>query len=115
MTNKPVYEIVKVLKNKIFIIGLGDPPITDDLELVYDECNKQFPNKRIIFIDDFSEFYCCEWSEIVEKVVGNVLFVDPRRREVWVEGEGRVATHCIFIQYNEKIPKIKGWNKILKL
>lgn len=87
--NKPVYEIVKILKDKIFIVGLGDPPITDDLEFVYDECNKLFPNKRIIFIDDLLDHG--NWWEIIE-----------------------VEDAIIFVRYRGKIPKIKVWGKILQ-
>ena len=113
MTNKPVYEIVKVLKDKIFIVGLGDPPITDNLELVYEECNKQFPNKRIIFYNDVADriaqlkYSSSGWSEMLEsehqdetKQPGNLL-----RYEITYE--------LTFKQYNEKIPKIKGWDIIL--
>lgn len=102
MNNKPAYEIVKVLKDKIFIVGLGDPPITDNLEFVYDECNKLFPNKQIIFYNDISD----RIAQLKYSLSG------------WSEMFGPLPVfhyELTFKTYNGKIPKIKGWNKILGL
>lgn len=93
---KPVYEVVKVLKDKIFIVGLGDPRISDNIEFVKDELNKIYPNKRIIFIDEL--FVDLEWGEIVEV---DVDVDDPDDDEI------------AFTIYHGKIPKIKVWDKII--
>jgi len=90
--NKPVYEIIKVTKRKVFIVGLGNPCITDDLKFVYEELNKIYPNKRIIFIDEIGD--SLEWWEILEDFSNN-------------------SYEIVFGQYIEKIPNIKTWDDIL--
>lgn len=95
----PIYEVVKVLKQKVFIVGLGDPPITENLELVYEECKKQFPNKQIIFYDDISD-RDIGWYE---------MFEAENQDEVDYE----ITYEITFWQYIAKIPKIKVWDEIL--
>lgn len=108
MTNKPVYEIVKVLEDKIFIVGLGEPPISADIKSVYQELKKQFSNKRIIFIDEFSTFHVnfYTWWEMLDFTT----YYKPQTAEIL-----GVKSHkeIIFKQYNGKIPNIKIWDKIL--
>lgn len=100
MEQKPVYEIVKILKHKVFIVGLDD--ISLNLEFVYKELNEQFPNKRIIFIDNISDMFgdSLEWWEILE--------------DMSTEDKSSPTGYEILIgQYTGKIPNLTPWNKIL--
>jgi hypothetical protein len=96
--NKPIYEIVKVCPGKVFIIGLSYPWISQGLESVYEELKEKFPNKRIIFTDGLNQ-HKTYWYEIVERGNGK----SPETRG-----------HIAFAEYNQKVPHIKGWGKILK-
>jgi hypothetical protein len=87
------YEVVKVLAGKIFIIDLclkGHPSVIDELELVFQEINKHFPDKRIILsLDDDG----CDWVEIFETTEQDDF--SPTGYEV------------MFGQYLGKIPKFQ--------
>ena len=96
---RPVYEIIKVLKDKVFIVGLGYDEISLNLEVVYEELNKQFPNKRIIYTDDIGEE--ANWYELIENM-------DEK------DDSSPTGYEMLFCQYIGPIPKIKGWDSILK-
>jgi len=90
MRQTPVYEIVKILKSRVFIVGLNGPWKHEDIEYVYFELKEQFQNKSIIFTDALD--YYTVWYK---------MFVDSKRSVEYNE-------------YNEKkMPKIKPWDKIL--
>jgi hypothetical protein len=89
--NKPIYEIVKVLKSRVFVVGLNGPWDHFNVEYVYKELKKQFPNKSIIFTDTLD--YHTVWHKI---------YVD-------------FSLKVEYNEYNEnKMPKIEPWDKILK-
>jgi len=60
------YEVVRVEEDRVFIVDLdiGGKSVTNDLQFVYQELNKAFPGKRIIYRDTMGR-----WDEIVTKVV----------------------------------------------
>lgn len=92
--NKPVYEIVKVLPDRIFIIELSDYHYN-----LYDfvtKLKKEFPNRRII-------------------INGGI----NRNKNSWYETRLAVRTSPFpwpvnVERYQEDIPDIKPWDKILK-
>jgi len=105
---KPVYEIVKVLGNKVFIVGLGDPCISNNLESVHEELTKIHPNKRIIFIDDVEQIFENPWwYEIIEDI-------GVTDKSGFTDYELSVGYKVEIAQYNEEPPDIRPWDKILK-
>jgi len=105
MIHKPVYEIVKVTKRKVFIVGLGDPCITANMETVYEELKKICPNKRIIIVDDISQ--CFEYNDVPRWWE---LLEVKRNKEMKRIVPYKVVKLSV---YDGKSPKIKGWDKIL--
>jgi len=56
------YDIVYIDDSKVYLIDLdlGSKSITNDAELVYEDIQKQFPGKRVIYKDSMGQ-----WDEIV--------------------------------------------------
>lgn len=67
------YEIVCVEEDKIFLVDLdlGNRSVTNDAERVFEEINKNFPGRRIIYRDTLGH-----WDEIVLDRNGYIGTID---------------------------------------
>lgn len=63
MSIRSLYDIVKVDSDKVFLIDLnlpGTKSVTNDADLVWDDIQKLYPGKRIIYRDTMGR-----WDEMI--------------------------------------------------
>lgn len=81
------------MSDRIFVISQGSPCISEDLDYVYVNLTKRFPNKRLVYVDTIKQIEESDWYEIVENE--------------GVENEFSPTGYEILIaQYDGKIPKL---------
>lgn len=91
MSIRSLYDIVKVDSDKVFLIDLnlpGTKSVTNDADLVWDDIQKLYPGKRIIYRDTMGR-----WDEMINEKSRPIRF--------------GLKHHIGFKPYCETIPEIK--------
>jgi hypothetical protein len=92
------YDIVYMDDSKVYLIdlNLGAKSITNDAERVYEEIQKKFPGKRLIYRDSMGQ-----WDEIV--LLEQYLYDQSTSPEHWLCHQS-----IDFKPYKGEIPDVSG-------